>query len=307
MAGKRYRCLIGVEKRGLIWAGQVAARLHVPFLYFSLELYAADYLRLVKNKLIENPSGSGSFRHLRLAEARYLRKAAATIIQDRERARVLFDDHRLSMSGATIYYVPVSAKGAPVRARTRFLHDSLGLPKSAKIILYFGQIWERRYVLELARAAQSFPEDWSLVMHGDEWYGVGTKIKEIDHKGRVLLSLSMVSSEKVPELIASGDIGLAFYSPQTHNERLTAFSSEKMALYLQCGVPFVGFDYPGYRKLAKEDGCGMVIRDFSELQSAISQILVSHAAYRRHALEAFCKHYDYAKNFAKVIEGIDRL
>ncbi|MDI6716141.1 MAG: hypothetical protein QME63_04265 [Actinomycetota bacterium] len=43
MKGKEYRCLIGVEKKGLIWAGKVAKQLNIPFVYYSLELYTNDF------------------------------------------------------------------------------------------------------------------------------------------------------------------------------------------------------------------------------------------------------------------------
>ena len=108
-------------------------------------------------------------------------------------------------------------------------------------------------------------------------------------------------------MISSADIGLAFYSPEIDNDRLTAFSSEKMAWYMQCGVPFIAFDYPGYRRLAQEDGCGAVIRTMSELPGAISQILARHETFRRNSFRAFSKYYDFDRNFACVIDGVEHL
>ena len=153
MAGNHYRCLIGVEKKGLIWAGMVAERLGIPFIYYSLELYTEDYHRAVMG-------GSNHFTKLREAECRYHRKSSATIIQDSDRARVLFQDNGVTMAKARIHYVPVSVMGGPYKNRSTFLHDLLGISKRQKIILYFGLIWEKRYAFELAEAAQNFPEEW---------------------------------------------------------------------------------------------------------------------------------------------------
>jgi glycosyltransferase involved in cell wall biosynthesis len=301
MAGKQYRCLIGVEKKGLIWAGLLAERLGVPFFYYSLELYTddGDYWRIITGDRF-------TYNCLRLGERLHHRKAAATIIQDPDRARVLFDDTGVDLSKAAVYYVPVSVRGDAKTARTQWLQQSLAIPSNRKIILYFGQIWEGRYVIELAQVAQRFPEDWVLVLHGEAIGGVVEKIKEIDQGQKVYLSLQMVPSEQIPEVIASADIGLLFYSDRSHNERLTAFASEKMALYMQCGVPFLAFDYPGFRHLAEEK-CGRVVRRIEELPETIAAILKNQDQFRQNAFRAFTKHYDFARNFEKVVKAIEEL
>jgi glycosyltransferase involved in cell wall biosynthesis len=80
-----------------------------------------------------------------------------------------------------------------------------------------------------------------------------------------------------------------------------------MSLYMQCGVPFIAFDYPGYLRLATEDRCGVVIHDLSELPSAITTILGSQETFRHRAYQAFCKHYDLTANFANVRRVIERV
>jgi glycosyltransferase involved in cell wall biosynthesis len=302
MAGKPYRCLIGVEKRGLIWAGLVARKLHLPFFYYSLELYTDDgeYWRTVTDDWFV-------YECQRLGERLHHPKAAATIIQDPNRAQVLFRDTRSTLPGANVFYVPVSTLGGLYERPSHYLHESLGIPPERKIILYFGLIWQGRYVVELAQAAQSFPDNWVLVMHGDVAGSAVEKIKEVDVRQKVVLSLKMVPSEQIQEVVASADVGLLFYSGRSHNERLTAFASEKMALYMQCGVPFVAFDYPGFRQLAEEDQCGLTIGQLEELPVAIGKILMNHEKFHQGARRAFRKHYDFANNFAQVTEAIDSL
>lgn len=302
MQGKEYASLIGVEKRGLVWAGALAEQLGVPYMYFSLELYTEDFGRFADMRLWQ----SVDFKRLRATERMYHKKAAATIIQDPDRAQVLFRANRLALEGARVFYVPVSLRGGVVRSRSRFLHESLGILDGTRVILYFGQINEDRYAVELAKAAQSFPREWRLVMHGWGDSEVIHKIKALDSHNRLVISLEMVPSDLIPELIASADVGLALYSPRIENDRLTAFSSEKMALYLQCGVPFVAFDYPGYQRLASEDRCGAVIHELTELPAAINQIFAAHGQFRVNAYKAFGKYYDFEKSFAKVIEGLEQ-
>jgi glycosyltransferase involved in cell wall biosynthesis len=300
MEGKSYRCLIGIEKNGLFWAGRVAAELRIPFLYYSLELYNDDYARL-------GLFNSFSFGHTRWAERKYHHQATATIVQDVDRARVLLESNGLPMSGARIAYLPVSLLGKPCTHRSSFLRDTLGIPRERKIILYFGHIRERRYALDVAQVAQEAPEDWVFVMHGFSPPDTVNKIERANVKKRVILSLKPVSPDQVQEVISSADIGLAMYSPLTENERLTAFSSEKMALYMQCGVPFIAFDYPGYRRLATEDGCGVVIRETSELLQGVATILATQEEFRQRAYQAFSKYYDMAANFSVVSQTIEHL
>ena len=123
----------------------------------------------------------------------------------------------------------------------------------------------------------------------------------------MILSLDLVQSPLIPNLIASADIGLSLYPSLPNNDRLTAFASEKMAFYMQCGVPFVAFDYSGYRELARNEGAGRVICRFEDLRDAVAVILADHGEYRRNALAAFSRHYDFAKNFAQVVVAIDRI
>jgi glycosyltransferase involved in cell wall biosynthesis len=310
MTDKDYRCVIGVEKRGLIWAKEVASRLGVGYIYYSLELYTEDFERLIIGY-------SPSFTQLRLLERNCHQKAFATIIQDPERAQVLFRDNGLSMSEATIYYIPVSLIGGPYKRRSRFFHEVLGIRRSRffhevlgisddkKVILYFGLIVEARYALELARVAQSFPDDWVLVLHG---WGTSATIKEVkalDRREKVKMSLGMVPSGRLQDVVASADVGLVFYSPTINNDRMTAFSSEKMAIYAQCGVPFIAFDYPGYRRLANEDRFGLVIDSLDDMPDAIGRILTSHEEFRQNAYQAFDKYYNFASNFSRVIESIE--
>jgi hypothetical protein len=202
MKGKHYRCLIGIEKSGLVWAAQVAERLRIPFVYYSLELYNDDYVRL-------GLLNSFSFKHSRWAERRYHQKAAATIVQDSERARVLLDGNGVSLTDASIAYLPVSLLGTPCTRRSSFLHETLGIPRERRIILYFGHIRERRYALDVARVAQEGPEDWVFVMHGPCPRDTIEKIERINVKQRVVLSLETVPSDRVLEVISSADIGLA--------------------------------------------------------------------------------------------------
>ena len=152
-----------------------------------------------------------------------------------------------------------------------------------------------------------FPEEWVLVFHGWGNPVVINKIKRLDYNKKVFLSLNMVPSDQIKEIIASADVGLVLYSSEVLNDKLTAFSSEKIAYYMQCGVPFIGFNYPGYKRLEDEERCGVTIRSIKDIPAAINKILNACNEFQQNAYKTYYKYYDFTNNFTGVIKGVEKL
>jgi glycosyltransferase involved in cell wall biosynthesis len=287
------RCLIGIEKHGLIWAGRVADRLCLPLVYLNLELYVDDFVREIVH-------GDVRFRRLRAAERHYHRRARATIVQDEDRAARLLHDNGVDVRDREVFHVPCGALGDERRDRSTWLQDRLGLPREQKVMLYFGQLHEQRFSLALAEAAQAFPEDWTLVLHG--WGPEETieRIRGIDAAGRVRLSLGLVPPGEILDVIASATAGFALYAATPWNDQLTACASEKMAYYAQCGVPFVAFDYPNYRKVLADAKWGVLVGDSREIPRALAPLVREHRTFREEAFRAFRLYYDFERRFAPV-------
>jgi glycosyltransferase involved in cell wall biosynthesis len=296
--GRCYRCLIGMEKMGLVWAGFIADRMKVPLLYWSKELYTNHH-----------PQYPGlRFAYLRKAERKYHRRSFATIIQDHDRAEVLLRENQIGNTG--LLFVPTAVLGEPVSVKSDYLHKKFSISPDKRIILYFGDIKPERFCLEIAQAAQSFPEEWLVVMHGPVshsalWY-VET-LKRVDVGRRVVLSLDLLPPDRIWEVIASADIGLAFYPKEPPNQYLTGLASEKTGLYLQSGLPVVAFDYPSFKRTIDEAGCGMCISGFHELSHAIVTILSRYDAFRQNAWHCYIESYEFSRQFRKVIERINLL
>lgn len=294
------RCLIGVEKRGLVWAGRVAERLGLPLVYLNLELYVDDFVRDVLKQDVE-------FRRLRQAERHYHRRAVATIVQDEDRAARLFHDNGIASAASKVLHVPCGALGGIRDAESKWLHEQLGLPREQRLMLYFGQIHEQRYSLALAEAAQQFPPDWTLVLHGWGPSETFERVREIDRAARVRISRDLVPPDRIHDIVASATAGFALYAPTPWNDQLTACASEKMAYYAQCGVPFVAFDYPNYRKILDDTPWGELIDDVREIPAALGRIVANHAAMRQQAFRAFSRYYDFARRFEPVVAMIEGL
>jgi len=292
---KRYTCLIGIEAEGLIFAGLVGEALKVPVLYYSLELYLSDH-----------PYFSGStFRIKKNLESKYHKRSIATIIQDEERARLLCQDNQVV--NPEVYFVPVSLLGGPVRNKTRWLYDNLGIPTDKKIILQLGRIHAHRLSPEVVQAAQGFPDEWVVVMHGSASEEEIAELQKYNIKNKVVFSRGLIPIHDVPYLVASADIGLVFYLNDHANSYLIGFSSEKLAYYLKCGLPVVTSDFPSLKRVIQKHQCGVCISGPHELVPAIEMILPSYANFRENAFRCYEEHYEFSKHFSKVINRIDSL
>jgi glycosyltransferase involved in cell wall biosynthesis len=296
MRDREYRAMIGVEREGLIWAGEMAARSSTPLIYYSLELYTNA-----------QPLPGTRFRRMKRLERRYHAKAAATIVQDEPRAKVLFEDN--ATLRRRVFYMPVSLTGGPKRARSHYLHDRLGLPAGQRIVLVLGQVHAKRYTHDALIAAQNFPEGWTLVVHGPA-YGDRALLAELEAlntRGNAIISTDLIPEHELSDLVASADVGVAVYSPDTLNEYWTGRASEKVARYAQMGVPMIAFDYPSFREVFERFTCGRVIRDFSEFAAALEAISAEYERYRAGAFAAFSEVYDFNRHFPAVVDWIDQL
>lgn len=295
VSAKRYHCFIGIESHGLILAGLLGRTLKVPFIYYSLELYLSDH-----------PYFSGfGFRTVKKLERKYHHGSVATIIQDKDRAERLYQDNKVV--NPETYFVPVSLLGKPVRSKTRWLYDNLGIPNDKKIILQYGRIHAHRLSPEVVQASQNFPDEWAVVMHGPASDEEITDIQQYNTKKKVFFSTYLMPIHDVPQLVASADIGLVLYLNDCANNYLVGSSSEKLAYYLKCGLPVITNDFPSLRHVIQKYQCGVFISSLDELAQAIGTVFASYETFRQNAFRGYEEHYEFSKHFAKVIERIDAL
>lgn len=293
--GQQYKAFIGIEKGGLIWAGAIARKQPTVLIYWSLELYTRNH-PFISNILNRRRKAAEEVNHNR---------CWATVVQDPMRAKVLLDDNRISHQ-MRMLYVPISRMGGCTKRQSQSWRRRLGIRDDEIVILSHGMIADRRLCAELAHCAQTFSDAWVLVFHG---FGDDETIKrifEIDRRGKVRLSLDLVDQKDEPEIMGSANISLVLYQKYPDNDCLTGFSSEKLALSLQCGIPIIAFNYPSFHHI-REQGCGILVDDLSEIPKAASQILTEYGHYSSRAHDAFNKYFRFEKNFEKVLRAFDEL
>ena len=211
-------------------------------------------------------------------------RVAGLIIQDPFRAEALLGV-RPDESKLKICYAPVSVPGVSMPSRSDYFDEALGIAKSTTVLLYFGAVYgSERKLDELLQAAESWSDDRCvLVLHGS---------REFRHlipqdTVRVRVSESMVPVDQLPEVLQGCDVGIAIYDNDCLNTRLTAYSSEKITRYLQCGKPFIAFRNESTQDLRSRFRCCELIDEFSELEAAVKTILNDYEAYSRNCTAAF--------------------
>jgi glycosyltransferase involved in cell wall biosynthesis len=294
IGNKSYSCFIGFESGGLIFASIIGSELNIPIIYYSLELYLSYDTRF---------SGI-RFKHKKMLEREYHKDAVATIIQDEERAKLLFEDNKIHSSKTIV--VPVSLLGAHQKNKTRYLYDRLNIPYEKKIVLQIGGIYLDTCSLEIAKAAQYLPDEWVLVMHGYYEDDLIEKIKSVTSNEKICLSLNVVPFDELPDIIASADIGLAFYKIKSVNDYYIGSSSGKLPHYLQCGLPVITIDFPSLKRIVEEYQCGISVSNPKVIGTAIKQIMSNYDRYRANAFRCYKERYEFSQHFQKVIDMVEK-
>jgi len=282
-ASERYAYCVAFEARALLMARLAADAAGCPLMLHSFELYEPAWPGVWKEQC-------GALRAL---EGRMLPGVDLLIIQDEGR---LAEYYRIT-GGRTrpreVMFVPVAlpAVGDPsVRdaAKPRYWHARFGLPAETRIVLYVGQVGQGRFVEEMVRAAQRFGADRRLVLHGiayDRDYLA--RLQQADVAGRVLFSQELTSHRRLGALCASADVGLVFYRDDRPNDYHTGRSSDKLARYLQAGLPVVCSDLPSFRREVERYGFGRCCGSWDRLTEEVEAILGDYGRYQAGARRAF--------------------
>ncbi len=90
------------------------------------------------------------------------------------------------------------------------------------------------------------------------------------------------------------------------NWSLLATASGKFAFYLQSGLPVVCLDMPGFREVVEMYGCGICVKDFSQVTEALEKIFTNYEFYRANALRCYRERYEFSKYFEQVIAAIEQ-
>ncbi len=288
----RDRFLIGVDLMGLLAASRCARPGRLA--YWSLEIVFGANLP------------SPVLRRLKARERLASRRARPVIVQDPDRAELLALEN--GIDGERIVLVPNAPRGDRAPQRTDLLRERLGIPPQQRIVLHLGMMGPEVLTMEVAASTNSWPEGCVLVFHERRArQREDPLVRDAARVGgeRVAFSLDPVSLERLPELVASADVGLVFYNPAMGaNYSVITGASGKLAHYLHAGLPVVCLDLPGFRELLDQYGCGRCVSSPAEIGAALREILTDPERYREGALRCFNERFDFDRGFTRVIDAV---
>ncbi|MET0556190.1 MAG: glycosyltransferase family 4 protein [Vicinamibacteria bacterium] len=188
--------------------------------------------------------------------------------------------------------------------RREALRDAWGVPAGAVVVLFSGSFrpWHGVHVLEDAARRLAARADVFFVLAGGDREGAAS-----DYRGR---HLGSVPYERMPEVVASADIGVAPYdTARLAQLRLGFFWSPlKIFEYMASGLPTLTVPRPPLTEIVRE---GLEGRHFEEaeaasLAGAIGALAGDAAARQRMGASArkrVVEHYSWARH-CEQLEGV---
>jgi hypothetical protein len=277
---------IGIEKGGLLCAAHLFETRGIPYYYYSLELYTRDYPSFDFDPAIPL---------MRVSEGPAHASSLGTIIQDKHRAAVLYDDTGVDPSEVPALYFPITIATA---SSLCLQSDRLvSTARSRKRLINFGN--HRLKPDQIALIAKNLPDGYTFFIHNisvDELKKIVTSFS----LEKVELSSDKLSEAELMYIISQGRIGLCWYDGSLLNNRLTAFSSEKLVRYLSLGLPIIANAETNFTDLFADYECGIAVNGPGDIPSAIQDIERRYEYYSKNSLRAFCDIYDFQKNFDRL-------
>jgi len=291
---RKYHCLIGIDQNGLIVATIIGKLLHIPVIYYSLELFywkdALSWKSHLKKRL----------------EILGHRQTIATIIQDTVRGETLVKENRISK--AKLIFVPNSFINKSYhRTKSNYLQRRFVIPKDKRIIVMAGGIGDWTMSKKLAQVAYKWPEEWVLIIHGEGKKDYLNELRPLCDGNHVILSDKMVPYTELDELIGSAEIGLALYENWHQGIFEMSKASGKIWQYLRCGLPVVTMNFPSLVHLIEVENCGICVKNEKEVKIAIDKIFLDYNHYSHNAVECYKKHGDFRKGFDGVLKLLKNL
>lgn len=151
----------------------------------------------------------------------------------------------------------------PSRRRTE-ARAALGIPEGAVAVLFSGSFrpWHGVHVLEAAARRLSHRADLYFLLVGGPRAGEGA-----GYRGR---RLGRLAYEKMPELVASADVGTAPYDTRRLGQLRLGFywSPLKIFEYMASGLPTVTIPRPPLDEIVREEREGLHFREGDEADLA---------------------------------------
>ena len=228
-----YDFVIGID-RGIIEAELISRAKKIPYALISYEIF------------FEAEAGI----HFKMPEIKACQNIEFAVVQDTVRAKMLSQENKIPLS--KMIYIPVAGRSAnidPLKKKYFYLHESLDIDQSKKIILYIGSIanWTMAdYILESTRF---WPDDWVLVINNRYANKINPFYAHYYNRDNIFFCDHPTDRvSQLENILLSADIGIALYRAINgsigvgNNIRYIGMSSGKIGTYLKYGLPVITND-----------------------------------------------------------------
>jgi len=271
--------LHGHDAEVLSAIGPVAARLHVPFIYDSHELWTKrNKKRTLFMRLTEGAS-----------ERRWSRRAARAVTVSPSIARWLKEHYRLRELPELVRNIPPLDRTPPTREQGR-LRALAGLDAESKVVVYCGGITFNRGIEAGIEATAFLPADTHFVLLGHGAAQFVASLRELARargvSGRVHFVPSVPSSE-VSTTLADADVSLVLTRPTCLSYEYSL--PNKLFESIHAGVPVLATRLVDAAALVEEHHVGETVAvdaDARELAARIEETISRTDEYREAAAHA---------------------
>jgi hypothetical protein len=228
---------------------------------------------------------------------RVIRRAAAIAVQDEDRGRQL--DAILKSQPVPKVYVPVAVRDgvgaadtAGGKARER------ALPRLCLMQLMASP---GRGSIELIRAAQGWPDEWSLAFQG-------YRAREVDECAQTVARrpLFLGVSKSLSEMranICRADIGVLSYTETNSNHRYLSRACGSLVEFLRLGIPVIVIATTELGRFCETAGCGVSVEAPEQVESATLTIVGRYSEYSRRARETFTLFFDLDREIGPFLDA----
>lgn len=264
--------------------------------YYSLELYLRD-----NHFNLPYPPEVMEKEHSEINTIKGL------VIQSEEREAIFRTEYSLAAEIPT-FILPVTYQSASSNAKSDLLRTKFNIPPDTKIALHLGGMREYFSCIELA-SSFSKVSGYVLIFHGYSSGGYLDKLKAIiaeNNFTNIFVSDEPVDLiEDMDSIVASCDLGVAWYNDVSPNFTTSGRSSGKISAYLRFGLPVIAKKYPSTVGALEETYCGVCVDDFDSIPDAVRKIEADFQTYSANCRTEYDKIYwfdNYRKSFIDFIE-----
>lgn len=289
----QYRAVIGVDRPGLVLSWIAVSGTDTPLGSLLVEFYLPPKWRGLVNRV-------GN-----LLERWAYERCDIPIVQDATRAQFLSDFHGVDVDRVRI--LPNSPTGIASAGRSAYLHERFGVPLGRVVVLQAGVLDRGTKFDQVLEEARRFPPEWTMVFQSSRPLDHRTSVLwRPEDAPRILLNRNPLPYEDVEPLVRSATVGVALYRVLSKNTLVKGAAAGKVAMYLKCGVPVVFQDLPSFVPYVEGYGCGVIVREASEIRGAVRTILADYRRFSEGAIRCFDAEFaldDKLDDLAGVLAG----